>query len=43
MRAVDPSYHGAVRSLVSWGHDMGAAVLWIMMWGWQGHDVGTVR
>ena len=31
VRAVVTLYHGAVRTLVSWGHDKGAAVLWIMI------------
>lgn len=41
MLTVCPLYHGAMKSLVLWSHDIGAAVLWIMINECQVYYVGT--
>lgn len=35
-------YHGAVKYSVLWSHDIGAAVLWIMINECQVYGVGTI-
>jgi len=38
---VCPLYHGAVKSLVLWSHDISAAELWIMINECQVYDLDT--